>query len=490
MKTHKVGNPLRPNISQIPTPTYQLAKHLNRLLSPYIPSKYRVQSSCDFLHIVRSSTPGGTIASLDVESLFTNVPVEETIGMICDKVYRDAGTPPLDIPEDALRDLLRLCTMRAPFITHKGQMFTQVDGVAMGSPLGVLFADFYMGVVEERVFSEYPEPEVYCRYVDDTYIKTTDADAVENLRQEFERHSSLRFTSENSQDNTLPFLDVLITQEERGVKTTVYRKPTNMGLCLNGKSECPERYRKSCINAYIRRALTHCSTWPATTTEIDNATQTLINNGFSNKEISKQIRKAIDQWYDQGTTPPEAAPEDAENIRLFYRGYWHRDYKKDEDALRNLISENVTCTNVNDKLSLVIYYKSRKSCNLILKNNPSPPPDNLKRRSVVYLFKCPVMGCAHEYIGMTTMRLSKRISCHAQEGAIYNHYSNIHNRHISRDQLVESIDIIDSAGDPRRLRYLEAIHILEKKPIINNTQEPLLLPSIVTPPPPRPPARR
>ena len=100
------------------------------------------------------------------------------------------------------------------------------------------------------------------------------------------------------------------------------------------------------------------------------------------------------------------------------------------------------------------------------------------------------MGCAHEYIGMTTMRLSKRISCHAQEGAIYNHYSNIHNRHISRDQLVESIDIIDSAGDPRRLRYLEAIHILEKKPIINNTQEPLLLPSIVTPPPPRPPARR
>ena len=38
VKTHKPGNPLRPIISQIPTPTYQLAKQLNRLLTPYIPS--------------------------------------------------------------------------------------------------------------------------------------------------------------------------------------------------------------------------------------------------------------------------------------------------------------------------------------------------------------------------------------------------------------------------------------------------------------------
>ena len=148
VKTHKDGNPLRPIISQIPTPTYHLAKQLNALLTPYIPSTYRVKSSAEFLQVVRGSPSDGTISSLDVESLFTNVPVEETIGMMCDKVYRDISTPSLSIPEDALRGLLRLCTMRAPFITHRGEMYTQVDGVAMESPLGVLFADFYMGVVE------------------------------------------------------------------------------------------------------------------------------------------------------------------------------------------------------------------------------------------------------------------------------------------------------------------------------------------------------
>ena len=49
-------------------------------------------------------------------------------------------------------------------------MYVQQDGVAMGSPLGVLFANFYMGVVEERVFSKIPRPHIYCRYIDDTFV--------------------------------------------------------------------------------------------------------------------------------------------------------------------------------------------------------------------------------------------------------------------------------------------------------------------------------
>ena len=93
------------------------------------------------------------------------------------------------------------------------------------------------------------------------------------------------------------------------------------------------------------------------------------------------------------------------------------------------------------------------------------------------------MSCTHEYIGMTTMRLSKRISCHAQEGTIFSHFKNMHNITPVRDQLINSIEIIDSNSNPKRLRFLEAIHILEKKPSLNCTQEPMLLPTNV---PPRP----
>ena len=175
--------------------------------------------------------------------------------------------------------------------------------------LGVLFAGFYMGVVEERVFSQHPKPPIYCRYVDDTFIKADDPDAVEELRQKFEECSSLRFTSENSNNNTLPFLDVLLSQHPgRTFSTQVYRKPTNMGLCLNGRSECPDRYRRSTIDAYVRRALTHCSSWSATTEEIEESRQILVNNGFSNREIDRQVKKSVDKWYLQEEAPPQPLP--------------------------------------------------------------------------------------------------------------------------------------------------------------------------------------
>ena len=485
VKTHKNGNPLRPIISQIPSPTYRLAKQLNTLLSPYIPSKYRVKSSPEFLHAVRSTTPEGTIASLDVESLFTNVPVDETIDLICERVYRNDGTPTLAIPEDALRTLLRLCTMKAPFITHKGEMYTQIDGIAMGSPLGVLFADFYMGVVEERVFSQHPMPSLYCRYVDDTFVKAQHPEDIEKLRRCFEDNSVLHFTSENSVDGKLPFLDVLLAQTGgSNFTTSVYKKPTNMGLCLNGRSECPVRYKRAAINAYIRRALTHCSTWKATTDEIENASQVLVNNGFSNKEIGTQVKKAIDKWYtEDSNSAPLPAPEE-ENIKLFYKNQMHNNYKKDESVLREIISNNVSPVNPNSNVNLIIYYKNKKTANFILKNNPAPHPDMLKKRNVVYRFTCPVERCPHIYIGMTTMRFSKRISCHVQEGAIHSHFNNIHNCTPTRDRILSGFEVIDNNSDPKRLRYLEAIYILNEKPSLNCTQEPLLLPSIVPPPQP------
>ena len=147
--------------------------------------------------------------------------------------------------------------------------------------------------------------------------------------------------------------------------------------------------------------------------------------------------------------------------------------------MRNIIENLVKPVN-NKNVKLIIYYKNKKTCNLILKNNPSPPADMLKKRNVVYHFKCPNMRCSHEYIGMTTMRLSKRISCHVQEGAICNHFKNVHNCLPIRENLINSIEIIDYNNDPKRLRYLEALHILNHKPSLNCTQEALLLPSMLT----------
>ncbi|XP_068227972.1 uncharacterized protein [Palaemon carinicauda] len=394
VKTHKQGNPLRPIISQCPTPKYQLAKKLNTILTPYVPNRHCVSSSAEYLERIKDVRGEGVIASMDVESLFTNVPVDESIDILADKIYREETNAELNIPEHALRTLPAICTKRAPFTTHRGHMYLQKDGVAMGSSLCVLFANFYMGVVEERVFSQLECPVTYFRNIDDTFVKATSTEAIENLIRTFEDNSILHFTLENSVDNSLTFLDVLISSTKEGFQTTVYTKPTNLGMCLNGESECPARYRASTISAFVCRGFSHCSSWIDTHKELERAAQT------------------------------------------------------------------------------------EKTRSLIMRNNPAPCDNEpLKKTIEVYSYQCLVQGCHGKYIGMTTTKLSKGISCHVQQGALRNHALQRHNIQISRAGIVDNTNIIGSTPDSRRLQILEALLIHNEKPAYNTTQEMFFLPS-------------
>ena len=108
-----------------------------------------------------------------MSSLFTNVPVLVTIKIIIDKVYdnRNSDLPPLQLERGTLEKLLLACTTEAPFRGPDGQLYRQKDGIAMGSPLGQLFANFYMSEVQARTLRDKGiAPHIYCRYVDDICV--------------------------------------------------------------------------------------------------------------------------------------------------------------------------------------------------------------------------------------------------------------------------------------------------------------------------------
>ena len=203
---------------------------------------------------------------------------------------------------------------------------------------------------------------------------------------------------------------------------------------------------------------------------------------ITNKEVNQVARRIMDRWYMEDTTPPPPQDDQPNHIKIYYKNQFHKNYKEDEKAMRKIITEHVKTTNATDELKVIIYYKNRKTSSLIMCNNPSPQHEKLKQRNVVYQYTCPVAGCSSKYIGMTTMRLSKRISCHLQEGAIFNHLQRMHNRQIPRDQFINSIEIAGKEPDSRRLRYLEALLILAERPSINSTDEPLLLPTLIPTP--------
>ena len=71
-KIHKEGVPLRPIVSNIGTPTYQLSKHLSGLLNPLTRnSVHHVKNSFHFIEILKSLKikPDYLIVSFDVVSV-------------------------------------------------------------------------------------------------------------------------------------------------------------------------------------------------------------------------------------------------------------------------------------------------------------------------------------------------------------------------------------------------------------------------------------
>lgn len=188
VKTHKQGNPLRPVISQVTTPTYQLSKTINKIITPYLPSNYILKNTNDFIDILAtaSNLTQSKVVSLDVESLFTNVPIEDTIEIIIKHVYSHPNISPPKISKHHLSEILRICTKELPFTAPDGSIYKQIEGVAMGSPLGPTFANFYMGHLEENVFQiQMNKPLIYARYVDDIFVVARDASEVHNLKHYF-----------------------------------------------------------------------------------------------------------------------------------------------------------------------------------------------------------------------------------------------------------------------------------------------------------------
>ena len=117
----------------------------------------------------------------------------------------------------------------------------------------------------------------------------------------------------------------------------------------------------------------------------------------------------------------------------------------------------------------MIYYQNKKTSNLLLKNN-TRQTDDLQKSHVIYKYTCKFGDCATQpstYIGMTTMKLSRRLSYHLSSGAPKSHHKNVHNTILDRETLDENTEILAINQDKRRLAILEALFIKELNPNLN-----------------------
>ena len=116
----------------INTAEYNLAKYLDNLIKPHIPSEYLLNSTVSFLDKLKDFLfkPSDILVSFDVVSLFTNVPLEQTINIIADQLYASNSKPPFN--KIVFKKLMSIAT--SGIFMYKDRYFRQIDGVTMGSP--------------------------------------------------------------------------------------------------------------------------------------------------------------------------------------------------------------------------------------------------------------------------------------------------------------------------------------------------------------------
>ncbi|CAF1219919.1 unnamed protein product [Rotaria magnacalcarata] len=153
------------------------------------------------------------MVSFNISSLYTNIPLNETIEIILKYLY-DENTPRPSMDRKDFKKLLEFTTKNSHFL-FDGKMYDQIDGVSMGSPLSPLPAEIFLQGFEKKHLELFDLMGIgyWKRYVDDTFVlldPKADPDDVCNRLSLC--HPSIKFTvdKENLESNSIPFLDALV----------------------------------------------------------------------------------------------------------------------------------------------------------------------------------------------------------------------------------------------------------------------------------------
>ena len=254
-KIHKPTPVGRPIISGKDGPTERISSFVDSILQPIAKSqKSYLKDTTDFINFIeRTTLPEGTsLVSLDVTSLYTNIPQEEGIKTVC-RAYENFYGDNTPIPTHSLKKILRLI-LRENSFEFKDKNYLQIHGTAMGTKMAVAFANIFMSSVETEIISKSKtKPLEWKRYIDDIFsLWNADKKEIEDFIVLANRHHpTIKFTAEIS-NKKVNFLDTTAYKGERFCNQGIldirtYFKPTETFQYTHYSSCHPAGVRKGLI---------------------------------------------------------------------------------------------------------------------------------------------------------------------------------------------------------------------------------------------------
>lgn len=363
------------------------------------------------------------------------------------------------------RKLLELAT-KDSFILFNKKYYSQIDGVAMGSPLGPTLANIFLCHHERKWLLDCPSdfrPLCFLRYVDDIFVLFKSADHVDGFHQFINsRHPRMNFTVEVEQENCLPFLDVNVTRLGSNFVTSVFRKPTFSGVYTHYDSFIPEVYKHNLLSTLLFRSHTICSDWKAIHGEISFLKVTLEKNAYPGHIVERMVRKFLNKVCT--SSPPTKTVTDRErfDICLPFLGLASVRVKKNITKLfRNFLPH---CD-----INFVFKSSSRLSSHFSFKDKL---PGYLVA-GVIYKYTC--SRCKSTYVGKTKRHIRKRFSEHQGRSPLTGKLvkgqcsTTVRDHMLHCDTVVEFSDflLLGHESNNLLLKMKESIFIRKERPSLN-----------------------
>ena len=296
-KVHKLDTPCRPILAATGSYTYECSSWLNEILIPLRDHPANLKDGIQFVNEISklSINQSDQLASFDVKSLFTNIPIEFVINLILEKIYDENHIDKFyGMKKTQFKKLLNWVTKKT-VLQFNDSYFEQIDGIAMGIPLTPLMAGVCMNWLISQTSEFKCQPKTFFRYVDDCFaIFSEKSEIVSFFNKLNQIHPQIQFTAEYEIENQLPFLDVLVEKgTNNNLQLSVYRKPTHTGLYINWLSFVPYRYKLNLIKCLLDKAFKICSNRPLMQKEFDFISTLLGKNGYPKRLIEIQTRKFL-----------------------------------------------------------------------------------------------------------------------------------------------------------------------------------------------------
>ena len=193
--------------------------------------------------------PEDLLVTIDVSSLYTNIPHNEGIAAI-NRMMEETGTDTL------LRMFISNLAhqvLSKKFFNFNGQLFEQIQGTAMGTRMAPNYAIIFMHYLETNFLSNYPkQPKTWLRFIDDIFM------IWQHGRMELDKflnaldnhHNKIKFTH-NIDQNEIPFLDTMVYRSQNNrIYTRLYHKPTDQKYNLHYNSAYPKNRKTQSLMAF------------------------------------------------------------------------------------------------------------------------------------------------------------------------------------------------------------------------------------------------